>query len=328
MSFHDWLVESRQRYRTHPPWTATRRSARAFINGAFRPLGRYIGHPIWHHTNWDVLVVLDACRYDLWNEVAPEYDLATNREVWSNASCSIDWINRNFNAYPQHARRTGYVTANPFADHSTTSARSADLRDGPLAYFKPLYQSHWSELYDGQIATVVPEDVTDHAIAAWRDRDQQDMERLVVHYMQPHEPYRSRPEWGSGDNKLLENLVDSDTPAGSSIWPQLEAGNISRSEFWQVYKDNLRWVLDDVTERLLPNLDGRVVVTADHGNAVGEWGEWHHPPGALGPAVRKVPWVDVDCTDEQTVQPDVQLDATAKDVNVDTEARLEALGYR
>jgi len=87
-------------------------------------------------------------------------------------------------------------------------------------------------------------------------------------------------------------------------------------------------VLDDVTERLLPNLDGRVVVTADHGNAMGEWGEWHHPPGALSPAVRKVPWLEIDCTDQNTVQPDVELDHTSDGSGVDTEARLEALGYR
>lgn len=331
MSFSDWVHESIERYRTQPVTAATRRSAWEFFAGMKRHAGRFIGRPIWDHDangdEWDVLVVLDACRYDLWDAVAPEYGLAAGETVTSNASCSIDWILRNFNQHPDKARRAGYVTANPFADHSTESARSADLSDEPLGYFRPLYRTHWQDLCDGQIATVPPEDVTDHAIAAWRDRNRLGIDRLVVHYMQPHEPYIRRPEWGSGDSKLLENLIEPEQKAGSSIWPALEDGEIDRDEFWRVYKDNLRWVFDDVCERLLPNLDGSVVLTSDHGNAMGEWGEWHHPPGAIGPAVRKVPWVAVNATDTGTIEPDVDLAASADSAD-DVADQLAALGYR
>lgn len=332
MSFHDWVVESRRRYRRQPPWTATYRSAAAFWRGMFRHAGRHIGRSIWARTDpeWDILVVLDACRHDVWDSVAPEYGLPAGRHVWSNASCSIDWINRNLRDGPRdEIRRTGYVTANPFADHNTQTARSADLSQQPLGYLRLLYRDEWRELADGQIATVPPGRVTAHAIKAWRHRDQLDIDRLIVHYMQPHEPYRSRPEWGSGDSKLLENLIDDAKDAGSSIWPALEAGEIPRDEFMAVYRDNLRWVLDDVTGRLLENVDGRVVLTSDHGNAMGEWGEWHHPPGAIGPAVRKVPWSSVSASDGGTVTPTATLhpgDAGTDMGGVD--ARLEALGYR
>jgi hypothetical protein len=147
--------------------------------------------------------------------------------------------------------------------------------------------------------------------------------------MQPHEPYRSHPQWGSGDSKLLENLVDEDAEAGSSVWPQAKRGVVSRGALWRAGVDNLRWVLDDIEARLLPNVDGRLVITADHGNAMGEWGEWHHPPGALGPQVRTVPWVEVDCTDSGTEHPTVTLtDNTTTPVNATTDDQLAALGYR
>lgn len=325
MTLHDFVEESIERYRTQPATAATKGTARAFRNGAFRRVGRHIGNPIWER-EWDVLVVLDGCRYDLWQEVAPMYGLPDEDTHWSNASCSIDWILRNFNQYPEEARQTAYVTANPFADHGTESARSADLSDEPVGHFRPLYKTEWTELFDGQIATVPPETVTDHAIDAWRRRDELDVDRLVVHYMQPHEPYRARPEWGSGDNKLLENLIDPETPAGSSIWPALEAGEVDMDEFWDVYQDNLRWVLDDVAERFLDNVEGTVVLTSDHGNALGEWGEWHHPPGAIGPSVRRVPWARVEAVDQGTVRPDIQPSADRE--GADVEAQLEALGYR
>jgi len=332
MTLQDFIDETKQRYRTQPLTTATRRSAKALRNGAFRRLGRHIGRPIWDRDDWDVLVVLDTCRTDLWREVAADYDeLPTEPSpVWSNASCSIDWNDRNFNGYPDEVRRTGLVTANPFADHDADTCRSADVEDTSLGYFAPLYRTHWKELFDGQIATVTPEDMTDHAIATWRERDALGIDRLVVHYMQPHEPYRARPEWGSGDSKLLENLIDEDAEAGASVWKDLEAGRIDMDEFWAVYKDNLRWVLDDLTERLLSNMDADIVFTADHGNALGELGEWHHPPGAIGPSVRRVPWVSVEGTDSRTANPGVCVGETGSQnpSGVDTGEQLKALGYK
>lgn len=329
MTFNDWVRESAHRYRTLPLTTATRRSARAFVRGGFRHLGRHMGYPIWARDDWDVLVVLDACRTDLMREVINEYpelpDADDVETFWSNASCSIDWINRNFNGYPEHAERAGYVTANPFADHDWPDAKNANLGDSDVGYFAPLYRTDWQDVKPG-IATVPPEAVTDRTIATWRDRDGLGIDRLVAHYMQPHEPYITRPEWGAGDHKLLENLIDPSKEAGSSIWPKLREGEIVMDEFWAVYKDNLRWVLDDVTERLLPNVEGRVVLTADHGNALGEWGEWHHPPGAIGPSVRRVPWVAVEATDTKRIQPDRGFGSEEPEEQ-SVEKQLAALGY-
>lgn len=345
MTLNDWFEESVHRFQTQRPTTAAKGSTRAFIRGGVRRVGRHIGSPIWEHKGWDVLVVLDACRTDLIREVIDEYpplpDPHEVSTVWSNASCSIDWINRNFNQYPRHARRTGYVTANPFADHGSESAQSADLSKSDIGYFEPMYRTHWQDVTsDGLatethretgrakvgsgIATVPPRAVTDHTITAWRTRHELRIDQLVAHYMQPHEPYRSRPNWVSGDHKLLENMVtDGESKAGRSIWPKLQKGEIPMEEFWEVYKDNLRWVLDDVTERLLPNVQGRVVLTADHGNALGEWGEWHHPPGAIGPSVRRVPWVTIDATDTESIQPDIETGES----DAGAEEQLKALGY-
>ncbi|MFC7071355.1 hypothetical protein [Halobaculum lipolyticum] len=327
MTLHDWITESRRRFEEQPPATAARRSARAFARGGIRRVGRHVGGPIWEYGDWDVLVVLDACRTDLMREVIREYDALPDvvETRWSNASCSIDWILRNWTAGHDAVPRAGYVTANPFADHDWPDCRSADLSDHPVGYLAKLYETHWMELRDG-IATVPPEAVTNHTVAAWRAREDLDVDRLVAHYMQPHEPYITRPEWGDGDHRLLENLVDPEKEAGASVWPRLQDGEVDRAEFWAAYKDNLRWVLDDVTERLLPNVEGRVALTADHGNAMGEWGEWHHPPGAIGPAVRRVPYVPVDCVDEGTLTPTVDLFAGG-DGSVDTESQLSALGY-
>lgn len=327
MTFADWLNESARRYRTQSPWRATVASAHELRMGATRRIGLLIGKRIWDRGDWDVLVVLDACRNDLMQSVAPEYDILPNDpgHCWSNASCSIDWILRNFSAHPEHARRSGYITGNPFTDHTADDAPTADLSGDDFAYFAPLYKTEWGAVDGGPVETIPPAPLTDQAIAAWRRRDELGMDRLVVHYMQPHQPYRSKPEW-TGVNKNLKDLVKTRTKAGACAWQECRQGNIDAEELWTACRDNLRWVLDDVTQRLLQNVDGKVVLTADHGNAMGELGEWGHHPGAIGPAVRKVPWAPVEAADKRTVTPDVDLQRrTAVDDTI--ESKLDSLGY-
>lgn len=333
MTFQDWVSESIDRYKTQPVHKATWVSAYRFWRGIVRrTYDPWIGTPIWDRGEWDVLVIMDACRVDQLREMRQHYDCLPYHipSVWSNASASIDWIQRNFNHQPpEKIENVGYITANPFADHNDPNSRSANLGQSPVGHLELLYNEYWQDIGNG-IETVPPEPVTDHAIHAWRNRDSLDIDRLVVHYMQPHEPFRSRPEWGNGNHKLLKNLVSDNAEAGSSVYPLLREGEISRDEFWRVYQDNLRWVLDDVTDRLLANVDGEVVLSADHGNGLGEWGgSWHHPPAAMNPHIRKVPWVTVDATDSRTVNPGVDaLDSTTQDTDTDVHTQLEALGYR
>ncbi len=327
MTFAEWVADSRQRFGEKPPATAARVSAKKFWRGIVRrTLDPYIGRSIWARDGWDICIVLDAARVDLMGEAVREYDNLPNEvsAVWSNASCSIDWIHRQFNEYPEYARRSGYVTANPFAAHNDPDVESADLTDEKVGYLKLLYNTHWQDV-GGGIETVPPEAVTDHAIDAWRRRDKLGIDRLVVHYMQPHEPFRARPEWGNDDHKLLDNLVKDDSTAGASVFPRVQSGEVNVEEFRSIYLDNHHWVLEDITERLLGNVDANVAVTADHGNGLGEWGSWHHPPATIAPPVRRVPWFQVSSDDDRSVIPDVGKEDSVK---ASIEDRLEALGYK
>lgn len=327
MTFRDWAEGTRRRYRTQPVTTATRTSAKKLYRGIVRrTVDPQLGGTIWDRDDWDVCVICDAARVDMFRDAINVYDELPDSEGvearWSNASTSIDWINRQFNDHPKKARRAGYVTANPFTNHGCETAPSADLDESQLGYLAKLYETGWKET--NGVMTVPPEVVTDHAIDVWRRRDELGIDRLVVHYMQPHEPFRARPEWGSGDHALLEDLVaDEPDYAGASVYPRVKSGDVPLDEFRTVYLDNHHWVLEDIADRLVNNLNGRVAITADHGNALGEWGEWHHPPASIVPTIRRVPWVSLSASDRQTVQPDL----AECGVDASTEDRLEALGY-
>mgnify|MGYP000229969934 CR=1 FL=1 len=327
MAFTDWVRESRERFREDPRSKAAAESARRFVHGGVRrSIDPHVGKSIWERGDWDVLVVCDAARVDMTRDLAFRYDLfpdaAGAGSVWSNASCSIDWIRRNWVGRPEETRRTAYVTANPFADHDDRSAQSADLRDEEIGELRLLYESEWGDI-GGGVETVPPGRVTQHAIDVWRRREELGIDRMVIHYMQPHEPFRSRPGWVGGD-KLLKNLVEDGATAGSSVYPRVQRGEVSMEALKRAYRDNHRWVFKDINERLLWNLDAdAVVVTADHANGLDEWGAWHHPPGRIHPAIRKVPWVPVQASDEKNVTPDVDGKGSGRDLG----AQLAALGY-
>ena len=313
MTVRDWLSETRARYGEQPPVTATRRSLRELAAGGVRrTIDPHLGR-VWWDRDWDVLVVMDGCRVDLAREVLDEPVDA----VWSPASTSIDWIERHFaGQYRDEWTDTAYVTANPFADHDTTDARSADLGAKPLGHFDPVYKRAWQR---DPVGTTPPGAVTDAALEVAGDH-----ERLIVHYMQPHQPFRCRPEW-EGVFSNLENLTTEMNHGGADIWHQCRDGAIDDTALWRAYRDNLAWVDAEIRDRMLPGLpaDATVAVTADHGNGMGEFGVWSHPPGTIAPAVRRVPVVWHEETGPQESVPARDSDA----VSTATTDQLAALGY-
>ncbi|AFO57944.1 MULTISPECIES: hypothetical protein [unclassified Natrinema] len=331
--------------------------------------------PIWER-EWDVCCVLDGCRLDLMREAAaaghetlPSHDAVGS--LWSVGSQSAEWMDRTF--APEHREemaRTAYVTGNPFSSQScehilVTSDDVLPLTADDFGVFHEAWRDGW---VDDDISTIPPEPLTDAAIAIWRHRRQLDIDRIVVHYMQPHAPFRSQPGWffGSADiehwgqftdgdddddvdlealdpaeREALEALADAEddadeTDSMNDPWLRLRDGDLSYEAVWAAYRDNLEWVLDDLT-RLLANCDGRVAMTSDHGNAIGEFGVWSHPPGTPVPALRRVPWAVREGRDRGTCDPALPTglrqrgaDGTeqAEPHGGDIESRLEALGYR
>jgi hypothetical protein len=134
--------------------------------------------------------------------------------------------------------------------------------------------------------------------------------------MQPHIPY------------IADALDESRSPTEVEFkgWKLLESGEAEYGEVWNLYKENLRLVLDEM-EILLENVDvERVVITADHGNAFGEYTIHGHPEGILMPCIKKVPWVRTFATDEGTFTPSGDYDTTDSG-KTNIKEHLQDLGY-
>lgn len=187
-----------------------------------------------------------------------------------------------------------------------------------LNYYEYLFQyEKWGE--EGPLGHVMgmtpPRYVTDRAISIGRENN---YNRMILHYFQPHSPWVAN---AINENRRLE-------PHEDDWWNYLtETGDVQT--VWSSYLDDLRYVLDDV-ELLLDNLDAeRVIITADHGEAFGEYGVLGHHIGSLHPKVRRVPWaettgVDLDTHSSSTEPPDEDASMSTSSV----EDQLSALGYK
>lgn len=299
---------------------------------ASKPIAQYRSTPIWD-VDFDVCLVLDACRMDLWNELMKErerYDWQ-NQSEWSVGSASVEWINNTFS--PEHSDQiahAGYVTGNPHTAKqptfgSYTSEAVYPLHTTEIGYLDEVWADQW---HIDEYETVRPEILTERGFYAWQHRDEYDIDQLIVHYMQPHIPFRNGLEWSTGWDNVLAFGEARDTDEELGDWQKLQYGKIPETEFWKAYKDNLQWVLTEV-DRWISQTDARLLITSDHGNAMGEWGIWGHPPGIGSTALREVPWVVIEGngTSSVEVEPRGNPPELATE-NTDVKERLEALGYR
>lgn len=265
---------------------------------------------------WDNLLVLDACRADLFEEVAlPElaefggtYDTRESR-----GSATPEWLYGNLHGSDR--TDTVYVTGNPQLHWK------GDRIDASLHATVHVWQEE--EAWDEQFGTVLPETMTDYALRA---AEQYPDKRLLVHYMQPHYPFLTEEtEFDKG------HMGTDDDPF--HMWMQLHTDrlDLSPEELRSLFAENLQRALPAVREAV-EQLPGRTVVTSDHGNMHGERSgpipirEWGHPPGIYDSELVEVPWLafesqrrDIVAEQPEEEQVDVEDDVVSE--------RLQQLGY-
>ncbi|MBB6644723.1 hypothetical protein [Halobellus ruber] len=310
MSFIDWVQETRDRARQNGVVSAAKAGAYEFYVGGLRRINTVYskGENIYDR-DWDLLILLDACRVDLISEVDNDYEfLDAPGELTSVGSSSLEWLQRTFcDEYVDEMQKTAYVTGNPF------SYRVLDEDDFLV------FDEVWTYAWDDEAGTIPARPLTDRTIAAAREHSP---DRLIVHYMQPHLPSVPDP---LSDGMNAETLGQG--KGWESPWKLLRRGELTYERVWDAYRANLNYVLSDV-ELLLRNVDAeRAVISADHGNAAGEFGVYGHPRVPLS-VVRQVPWYETTAIDEGGYEPDFDPETNVSDTIDDVEDRLSALGYR
>ena len=262
--------------------------------------------------DWDNLIVLDACRADLFEEVADLDEFDGYRRVTSNASNTTPWTRKNFGGHS--LGDIVYVTANPVTS-----------KEAPNAFHE--LREVWVDGFDPESCSILPEAVVEETLAA---RDDHGDKRLVAHFMQPHMPFVPRPDlvyrthWRPGEVEGPE----ADPP--NNIWHALELSEATADEVREGYRENLEFVLDDAVS-LARQLPGRTVIMSDHGNMLGERTippirVFGHPPGLSCPELVTVPWAVVESGDRPEIVDGGAHSQTEMGEQV-IEERLHNLGY-
>ncbi|WP_420191877.1 alkaline phosphatase family protein [Haloplanus salinarum] len=196
---------------------------------------------------------------------------------------------------------TVYVTTSPHLYKSYKGER----REIDANLYKEVHV--WKESYE-------PEDTTEAAIKA---AEKYPNKRLIVHYLPPHTPLLGEDLFADFEGAPYEEMLTGEV-------------DIGREEFDREYHRNLEIGLDHV-EELLPSLDGKTVVTADHGQMLGDK-EYPLPvrgyghPGLYVDELVAVPWLELPFEERREIVAE-NPDRSSLDAEDAAEEALRDLGY-
>ncbi|UWG48128.1 Arylsulfatase A or related enzyme [Halanaeroarchaeum sp. HSR-CO] len=282
---------------------------------------------------WDLLIILDTCRIDALNLVSSEYEFINEIDsITSLGSATPEWVASTFvSDYTDEISNTTYITANAMAksilEDSVQNSENAHLLLRSLRRHHTVDDAALNELiyvfdHEGigqrgplghEEGMTPPEYVTNNTIDHMRNNS---TDRVIAHYFQPHFPWSVK---GLTENRPLKKFE-------KNPWDYLKNKG-DKTKVWKSYINELKYVLNSI-ETLLNNVDAdRVVITADHGEAFGEFGILGHKIGSIHPQIRKVPWVETSATNNQTYTPDLLGSGTDRNT-FDANQQLKALGYK
>lgn len=256
--------------------------------------------------DWDNLIILDACRYDLFNQV--NWFKGKLRSVVSSDSSTSGFLKHNFG--DEYFPDTVYISANPQVQRHEVGRRFHDCIR--------LWETEWSEELD----TVPPGNVTDVAIET---RNKYPNKRIIVHYIQPHYPFIGETGKNIDHRSVTGDGIIEEKHDIHSIWDLLELGSLESELVWKAYRENLELALPHV-DRLLRNSPGKAVVTSDHGNSFGEFGVFGHPGGVYMSDLVKVPWLVIEGDSRPEIKKE-PVDPLNQQMEAQVTDRLKDLGY-
>jgi hypothetical protein len=286
-----------------------------------RPAGLRNGVDILDE-DWDNLVLLDACRCDVFESVNPIDGVFECRN--SKGSATGEFLQENFAGRSAHD--TILVSSNAMVG---ANADALDLFKIVGLWGKAREETDHRETNVDPASMADPERVLEKAIEL---HERYPNKRLIVHFLPPHTPFLRK------DGESLSD--DSEYRTFAAV----REGRVRRSEIEAVYRENVEYVLNYVTT-LLDRINGKTVVTADHGELLGEgiptylrllhprWPfaerhkfEYAHYNGIRVPELIKIPWLEVGGERREIVAADgpagVEMETD------DLEEQLSALGYK
>jgi len=271
--------------------------------------------------DWDNLLILDACRYDIFKQENYIDGKLENRI--SKGAHSSEFIEKNFLEEKFHD--TVYVTGNP---------NSTKLSEDN--FYTVI---HAIEEWDPEAQTVLPEDIVKMTLRA---HEKHPNKRIISHFMQPHRPYigdtateiAQIAEKNDLDTSITGTVHDTSYDTNNlhnmASFEAYQLGLISRETLRQAYRETLQIVLS-YAEKLVEELNGKTVITSDHGDYLGDRPfpylkrQVGHPYEFTS-QLRVVPWLVIQSDRRRRIEAEKPIGFEQPDSET-INNRLKALGY-
>jgi len=305
------------------------RHHKSFVANVYTPRQR----DLIHNSSWDILIVLDACRYDYFSKVYRDYFEGDLMKVISSGSATSEWLR---NTFTSKYNDIIYISANPVIN-SLVPVFGFNARE---TFFKVIDVWNWA--WNETLKTVLPSSVNS---AVKKIFPKYSRKKIIIHYLQPHAPYLgllvlirkvSRLLDHIGNVSLVDDVIKTRTtmPRICSIVNNvinfvdrritelmgfervLKFRNylglrpripIEETLMWLpepknhwvrvLYELNLRIVMEYVAEIsfsvLKTNPQKQIIITADHGELLGEGKYYDHPQGLHVAPLIEVPWFKI-----------------------------------
>jgi hypothetical protein len=263
--------------------------------------------------DWDNLIILDACRFDYFSDL--NYFEGELQKVTSKGKASWPFVKHNYLGRELHD--TVSVTGNPFYNQLAGDNVFYTIKSslGDIAQ-EDVSINHWH-----------PNTIQEQAVEAHEEFPNK---RLIIHFMQPHQPFIGSV--GEELHDRIEGTKFEKTNLERDYIPAeaVENSLISIEEYRGAYKENLQIVLEYV-EELLNKLDGKSIITADHGELLGERilgrRRYGHDHTYESPYLREVPWFVINSDSRREIVSEKPIDDQKLDSDT-LDKHLEALGYK
>lgn len=219
---------------------------------------------------WDNLIVLDSCRYDAFKEV--NHIPGKLEKKTSQGTTTIQWLNQNFTEYYDDI---AYLSTVNFVHPEKPS--EANYQTKPFNA-----QEHFSvieNITDGDgIEKGKHLDAEQTTKKALEFSQKHPEKRKIIHYTPPHLPfitskYVKQHNYDTYEQYLREGYT----------WKQLK----------KEYKETTKKTLQEV-EKLTQQLEGKTIITADHGEAHNEYYIKNHPHSIYIKPLTEIPWLEVE----------------------------------
>jgi len=231
---------------------------------------------------WDYLIILDACRFDEFKELN---DIQGElRQKISLGSDTNEWKVKNFTGYHDDVI---YISGNP---RIAGNINQRGFKAGDHFY---KVVDVWDFGWDETLGTVPPAEVTK---ACLKMKEKYPSKRMIIHYLQPHGPWIS--EVSSSSEKIeVSNHQLKDHLVSKIIYlkalEKIRTKELTWNDLRTAYRNSLKLVLEEV-KRLIERLEGKIIITSDHGECFGENFLFAHPEGVYVRELVEVPWLIVE----------------------------------